>query len=80
VGFVDKESKLGKKYSDNRNASVFYKDATFFSAQQVSKYFTDAGFKDLTFRQTLIPGEQQEIIQNGFGKGGFVVAKGMKNG
>ena len=78
VGFVDKESELGKHYSDKRNTNVFYKEATFFSAQEVCEYLTDAGFGDLTFRQTLIPGEKQQMIQSGFGKGGFVVIKGVK--
>lgn len=80
VGFVDKESDLGKQYLDKRNTSVFYKEATFFSAQEVCQYLTDVGFGDLTLQQTLIPGETQETIQDGFGKGAFVVAKGVKNG
>jgi SAM-dependent methyltransferase len=80
VGFVDKESELGKKYSDKRNTSVFYKEATFFSTQEVKDYLTDAGFEDLIFKQTLIPEESPEVILNGFGRGAFVVAKGLKNG
>ncbi len=80
VGFVDKESELGKKYEKKRNKSVFYKEATFFSSEQVAKYLTDAGFGDLTFKQTLIPGETQNIVQNGFGKGAFVAIKAVKKG
>jgi len=78
VGFVDKESELGKQYWNRRNTSVFYKDATFFSTQQVCKYLADAGFRDFTYKQTLIPGEKQERIQDGFGKGAFVVVKAVK--
>ena len=80
VGFVDKESELGKQYSDKHNSSVFYKEATFFSTQVVCKYLKDTGFSGLTFKQTLISGETQEVIQDGFGKGAFVVVKGVKNG
>ncbi|MBN1305638.1 MAG: methyltransferase domain-containing protein, partial [Anaerolineales bacterium] len=80
VGFVDKESELGKYYIDKRNTSVFYKDAAFFSTPQVCKYLADAGFGDFTFKQTLIPGETEEIIQNGFGKGAFIVVKAVKSG
>lgn len=80
IGFVDKESELGKQYMDKRNTSVFYKEATFFSAQEVCMLLTDAGFEDLTFKQTLIPGKTNEMIQDGFGKGAFVVAKGVKPG
>lgn len=78
VGFVDKESELGKQYVIKRNMSVFYKDATFFSTREVCNYLADAGFRDLTFKQTLIPGDQQTTIQDGFGKGSFVVVKGLK--
>jgi len=80
VGFVDKESELGKEYSDKSNTSVFYKDATFFSAQEISGYLTDTGFENPVFKQTLIPGETREMIQDGFGKGAFIAAKGVKNG
>jgi len=78
VGFIDRESELGKQYDDRRKTSVFYKDAAFFTAQEVCKYLTDAGFADLAFRQTVIPEEAPEAIQNGFGKGAFVAARGMK--
>ena len=78
VGFVDKESKLGKQYSGKRNTSVFYKEATFFSAQEVCKCLMEAGFRNLTFKQTLIPGEAREMIQDGFDKGAFVAIKGLK--
>jgi SAM-dependent methyltransferase len=78
VGFVDKESELGKQYRKKRNTSVFYKEATFFSTQQVCNYLTDAGFGDLTFKQTLIPGETQEMTQDGFDKGAFVVVRAVK--
>lgn len=80
VGFVDRESELGKAYNDKRNTSVFYKDATFFSAQEVGRYLGDAGFSDVSYTQTLIPAKRQEVIENGFGKGAFVVAKGSKKG
>mgnify|MGYP006429049627 CR=1 FL=1 len=80
VGFVDRKSELGKKYSGKKNTSVFYKDATFFSAQEVGRYVMAAGFDNLTYRQTLITGETRELIQSGFGKGAFVVVKGTKNG
>jgi ubiquinone/menaquinone biosynthesis C-methylase UbiE len=78
VGFVDKESELGRQYFERRDTSVFYKEAIFFSAREVREYLADAGFGDLTFRQTLIPGEPQGMIRDGFGEGAFVVIKGVK--
>jgi len=79
VGFIDRESELGKQYNDRRNTSAFYKDARFFSAQEVCKYLTDAGFSDLSFSQTAISGEGPEVILNGFGKGVFVAVRGVKS-
>lgn len=80
VGFIDRKSALGREYCDRREASRFYRDAVFFSAYEVEKYLTEAGFGNLTFMQTLIPGESPELIQDGFGQGGFVAARGMKPG
>ncbi|WP_054034401.1 class I SAM-dependent methyltransferase [Desulfatitalea tepidiphila] len=79
VGFVDRESELGRRYMDRRDESLFYKDATFFSSQEVHDYLIQAGFEDLTARQTLIPGEPKETIEDGFGKGAFVVLRGLKS-
>ena len=78
VGFVDKESELGRQYADKREKSKFYKDATFFSTQEVLRYLKEAGFGAVKIKQTLIPGESQETILDGFGKGAFVVIKGVK--
>ncbi len=78
VGFVDKESELGKRYFEKRNTSVFYQEAVFFSTPEVCQYLRDAGFGDLTFKQTLIPSERDGTIREGFGQGAFVAVKGVK--
>lgn len=76
VGFVDKESELGRQYSDRRENSKFYKEATFFSTQEVIKYLEAAGFGTVRIKQTLIPRELQATILDGFGRGAFVVIRG----
>ena len=78
VGFVDKESELGRQYADKRAKSKFYKDATFFSTQEVLRDLHEAGFEIEKIRQTLIAGELPETILDDFGKGAFVVIKGVK--
>ena len=78
VGFVDKESALGRQYADKCEKSKFYKEASFFSTQEVLKHLEEAGFGTVRIKQTLIPGESQETILDGFGKGAFVVIKGVK--
>ena len=78
VGFVDKESELGKQISENKENSKFYKDATFFSVPEVLSYLNVSGFVISNVLQTLIPGEIPNTIVEGFGRGSFVVIKGIR--
>jgi ubiquinone/menaquinone biosynthesis C-methylase UbiE len=78
VGFVDKESELGKQYSEKKENSKFYKDATFFSVPEVLSYLNVSGFVISNVLQTLIPGEIPNTIVEGFGRGSFVVIKGIR--
>lgn len=78
VGFVDKESELGREYTLKKNRSKFYSSANFFSTQEVLTYLEDGGFESFEIKQTLFPGYNTEHIENGFGKGSFVVIKGLK--
>ncbi len=79
VGFVDKMSDLGKRYQDKQRRSKFYAEATFFSTQEVLIHMQDASLRVGRVRQTLIPAEPPEAIQDGFGRGGFVAIEGLKN-
>lgn len=78
IGFVDRESELGRQYFEKKESSKFYKDATFFSTPEVLRYLKEAGFVVTNVLQTLIPGESPETILDGFGKGAFIAIKGMK--
>ena len=78
VGFVDMESELGQKYLQNRHKSKFYQQATFFSSQQVLDHLQAAGFGQTEVKQTLIPGETEQSVLDGFGEGAFVVIKAVK--
>lgn len=78
VGFVDKESRLGRQYMDSREKSRFYSEAVFFSCREVLDYLNEAGFEVVRVKQTLIPGELPEVVLDGFGEGSFVAIKGMR--
>ena len=82
VGFVDKESLLGKQYQRNKNQNVFYRDADFFSVNEVVLCLKQAGFHDFSCYQTihrpLKDIKKIEHIENGHGKGSFVVIKAEK--
>ncbi len=79
VGFVDMESELGQKYLQNRDKSKFYKEATFFSAKEVLDHLKTAGFGATEVKQTLIPGDTERTVLDGFGEGAFVVIKAIKD-
>jgi len=78
VGFVDGESALGRRYSEQRASSRFYRHATFYSAPQVIHYLAAAGFTVTDIRQILIPHESPTTVRDGFGAGAFVVIRGVK--
>lgn len=79
VGFVDMESELGQKYLQNRHKSKFYQEATFFSTQEVLDGLKTAKFGATEIKQTLIPGDTEKTVLDGFGLGAFVVIKATKD-
>ena len=82
IGFIDRLSPLGRAYEKNREDNVFYREATFFSTDEVVFYLSEAGFAEFVFRQTIFqhPAEMQEsdFARPGHGKGSFVVVRGTK--
>jgi hypothetical protein len=84
VGFIDRESLLGRHYLSRQLESVFYRDATFYSARDVEALVVDAGFAELSWVQTLFkaPGQTKEIEETrpGYGEGSFVVVRAARTG
>ncbi len=82
IGFVDKKSTLGKLYEKQRKESKFYKEATFFSTDEILSLLKGVGFGDCKIKQTLF-GEDlehmQTYIKNGYGKGAFIVIRCQKS-
>ena len=77
MGFIDRDSTLGRHYEKHREASVFYRDATFHSASEVERLVTGAGFSILSWAQTLSRSLEQtehiEPVRPGRGQDAFVV-------
>lgn len=82
VGFVDRDSKMGEIYLEHQKNSVFYKNASFFSVDEISEHMKHAGFTDLTSNQTIFGAladtAQDEPVKPGHGEGSFVVIRGGK--
>lgn len=80
IGFIDKESELGKRYQLKRGKSKFYKDATFYSVKDVINILRKTSFKDILIKQTVFTNQTDRLdsIEDGYGKGSFVVIKANK--
>jgi SAM-dependent methyltransferase len=77
IGFVDRDSELGREYLIHQAENVFYREATFYSASDVERLLRDAGFVRQIWGQTLskpLDGTtEMEPLWKGHGDGGFVV-------
>ncbi len=76
IGFINRESAIGKKYQQHKAESLFYKDATFYSAEEVMQHLSKFGFGDFRFVQTIFQNTEQikdvEPIREGYHEGGFI--------
>ena len=83
IGFVDRDSPLGKEYQKRKDKSAFYQHATFYSTDDIVSHLQRAGFGKLVFRQTLFRplAEMVEVesAKEGHGQGSFVVVRGEKS-
>lgn len=81
-GFVDKNSSIGKIYQKNKEKSIFYRMATFYSTEEVITLLEETGFKNIMFRQTIFNTldtiQRPEPIKEGYGEGSFVVVRAQK--
>jgi ubiquinone/menaquinone biosynthesis C-methylase UbiE len=82
IGLVDRNSPIGQIYFRHQNNNVFYKEATFYSVEEVLEIMKKTGFDDFSFRQTIFRDlteiNERETIKSGYGEGSFVVIRGKK--
>jgi len=83
IGFVDRDSVIGRQYQRQKEKSVFYRIATFYYVDEVIVYLRKAGFRDFHFSQTIFHSLSEmeciEPVKEGYGEGSFVVIKAMKD-
>lgn len=82
IGFVDKNSPIGRAYEQRKNESPFYQSATFYSVDDLLAHLKKAGFLKFRFCQTIF-GPLQDMqepseVKDGFGEGSFVVIRADK--
>jgi SAM-dependent methyltransferase len=77
IGFIDRDSALGRHYLAHQHESVFYREATFLSAGEVAKLLAEAGFAidgwGQTLSRPLAETREIEAVRPGHGQCAFVV-------
>ena len=83
IGFIDKNSPVGKLYQKYKQENVFYRVAEFYSVDEVIAYMITAGFSNLQYTQSIFRMldeiQKAEKVKTGYGEGSFVVVSGEKN-
>jgi len=82
IGFIDRDSLLGRLYEKNKKNNKFYRFATFYSVDEVIAHLKRAGFEHFRIVQTIFhPLDEirgMETVINGYGQGLFVVISAEK--
>lgn len=82
IGFIDRDSPIGRDYLARQAESVFYRDARFHSALDVEQLLRETDFRILGWRQTLDGSLQETVaikaVKGGYGRGAFVVVAAEK--
>ncbi len=82
IGFIEKDSPMGRSYQQRKGESRFYSEASFHTAAEVVQALEAAGFADFSFVQTLFSGADGtggvQPLKHGHGEGAFVVVRAKK--
>jgi hypothetical protein len=82
MGFVDRETPLGRSYVRRRADNVFYRNATFHGSAEIDTQLREAGFDELAWAQTLFGSDdatgEVEPVWPGRGMGGFVAVRAVR--
>jgi ubiquinone/menaquinone biosynthesis C-methylase UbiE len=82
IGFIEKGSGLGKKYKKKKNESKFYRNATFYTVEEIVKLLKYTGFTNFKFVQTLFSNTgkspHRQAVKEGYGEGSFIVLRAQK--
>ncbi len=82
IGFLDKDQSIAKSYMVKRHKSNFYKNANFYSVNEVEQLLKNTGFKGIKYNQTLFGDlgdiKEVQVPKPGHGMGSFVTVKAIK--
>jgi ubiquinone/menaquinone biosynthesis C-methylase UbiE len=77
IGMIDRDSFLGRLYESRKKESLFYKNANFYSVNQVINWLRQLKYAYIKICQTIFRNPEEmtvvEQVKDGYGEGGFVV-------
>ncbi|WP_447976647.1 class I SAM-dependent methyltransferase [Candidatus Nitrospira bockiana] len=83
IGFINRNSELGRLYESRKETGSFYRDARFYSVEEVAGPVQEAGLRSLRFCETLL-GDPEKLgprgleVRDGYANGAFVVLRAQK--
>jgi SAM-dependent methyltransferase len=84
VGYIDRESPLGVEYEAHQAQSVFYREATFYSSDEVAGFLENGGFRvdawGQTLSRSLAETRRIEPLRPGRDECAFVVVSAIRGG
>lgn len=82
IGFLDRDSPLGKQYAARKDRDPFYRRARFYPVAEVGCQLEKAGFSDLVVSQAIFCSSglapEEHPVKLGYGEGSFVVMKARR--
>jgi SAM-dependent methyltransferase len=79
IGYIDKESRIGRQYQQMKDENPFYRDATFVATDDLLDALESAGFGAFETVQTIfeLPDEMTAVnsVRPGHGDGSFVAIR-----
>jgi len=82
LGIIDRDSTLGQHYLAHQAENVFYRDASFYSGDELHDLLRDGGFGEFEWLQTLsqpLPEIREvEPLRPGRGQAAFVVVRARR--
>ena len=82
IGFVNRESRIGENYIKIKDFNVFYREAKFYSVEEVRHQLEKTGFNNFIYSQTIFQDpflmKKPDPVKPGHTEGSFVVIRGQK--
>jgi SAM-dependent methyltransferase len=83
IGFINRKNRLGKRYITTKRSNVFYREARFYSTDDVRFILEKSGFSNFAYSQTIFQYPEMmkkpDQVMPGFNNGAFVVIRGEKS-